>query len=107
MKTLKEIFTNKIAYLTVLFHLLLCAIAVYQRGGLNTSFHFIYEPLLFQLIFLLDIFWVLLTDNLFFKSDFGFTKDIGNQILIIFGLASIQWFVIGIVISELKNNKMK
>lgn len=107
MKTLKEIFTNKFAYLLVLIHLILCVIAIYQRGGLNTFFHFVYEPILFQIIFLLDIFCVLLTDNLFAASNFVFTKDIGNQILIIFALASIQWFIVGIVISKLKIPRMK
>lgn len=53
---LKTFLTNELAWIFAVVHAVLFAIGVYQRGGLTESFHLYYEPLLFKVVLLLDLF---------------------------------------------------
>lgn len=105
MKIIKEILTSKIGYLMVFSHWILCAVAIYQRGGLSFRFHFYYEPFLLKLIVILDLVWIYLVDSMTEPNNgfYGNSCSLGTAFL----LAGVQWFLIGYFIGKIKTNKLK
>ena len=105
MKLIKEILTSKIGYLVMFSHWVLCAVAIYQRGGLSFHFHFYYEPYLMKSIVILDLVWIILVESITGPANgfYGNSYSLGTAFL----LAGIQWFLIGYFIGKIKTNKLK
>jgi|SRR5215213_2600533 len=99
MKIIKDILASKTGYLMMFSHWLLCAWAIYQRGGLTGHFHLYYEPILFKSIVIVDLFWLTFTES--------FIQNPRSVFLVGFLLAGIQWFLIGYFIGKIKTNKLK
>jgi hypothetical protein len=106
MKTIKEILISKIGFLMLLAHWILCTLAIYQRSGLSYTFHFVYEPFLFQLIVILDLLWITLAETLTGSSN-GFYGNPLPVFIAGFLLAGIQWYLIGYFIGKIRTIKLK
>lgn len=100
IKIIKEILTSKTGYFLLAVHWFLCALAIYQRGGLSGSFHFWYEPILLKFLIIVNLFWLILSESLF-------TKELSKVFLFTFFSAGFQWFLIGYFIDKIKSNKLK
>ncbi len=99
LRILKEVLLNKVSLLFLLIHWGLFAIAYYiyyKRNGF-TYFHFTYEPLPIQALFILDIpaIAIILLINSFLQAG----ELVFSIIAII--VISVQWVIVGYVIKAL------
>ena len=88
---MKEIFKSKPAWAFLIFHWLLFAFALYDRGDLDPmTFHPYYESALFLILLLLDLVWFVII---------GFLSPAiidPSLVYVLMGLlAGIQWFYFG------------
>ena len=91
--------TNKVAWLFLLLHAILFGIGMYQRNGV--VFHFVYEPLVLQILIIVDAIWLWLADTL----GLG-TLDEPLSGLLFMGIGGcVQWFIVGYFISRFISEK--
>ena len=101
----RRVFTSRTAYLFFFAHWILFAVAIYQRGGFIYPFHSEYEPLLVNILIIINL------PAIFLIVIIGLVLSVLPQsvlsqfeelkYLICFLPISLQWLIIGYGIEKL------
>ena len=100
-KNAARIVFSKITLLTVVIHWIFVSLAIYERDGLYHLFHFTYEPLLFQVIIMLNFPTGIVADLFLPGNPFINNDHPRLSILMLITSVTFQWTVIGSFIKYL------